>query len=311
MALLIDIKNPKWLTDAALRDELWAYTPDADIRIASDPGDPADIDMLTVSSYHRGEALKYPNLKVIQKTGAGVNNILDDDLLPDSVTVTRLEAHISGNEMAEYALAYVLQEQRQLRLYNQHQQKPEWVSYPPRKSAETTVAVLGLGQIGQIIARRFVDNRFKVCGWSRTQKNIDDVTSYCGAEGRTQALNEADYVISVLPSTPQTVDLYNCELFAQFKPGAFFINVGRGDQVNEADLIDALDREVFAGAILDVFASEPLALDNPLWWHPKVQITPHVSGYHLGDATRDIAENFRRLQSNLALLNVVDRSLGY
>ena len=311
MALLIDIKNPDWQTDEALRDELWVYTPDADIRVASDPGDPAEIEMLTVSSYHRGEALKYPNLKLIQKTGAGVNNILDDDLLPDSVMVTRLEAHISGNEMAEYALAYVLQEQRQLRIYREHQRKPEWLSYPPRKSVETTVAILGLGQIGEIIAQRFIDNRFKVCGWSRTQKNIDDVKCFCGAEGQVQALSQADYVISVLPTTPETRNMYNQELFAQFKSGAFFINVGRGDQVNESDLIDALDREVFAGAILDVFASEPLAVDNPLWRHPKVQITPHVSGYHLGDAIKDIAENFRRLQSNQALLNVVDRSLGY
>jgi glyoxylate/hydroxypyruvate reductase A len=89
------------------------------------------------------------------------------------------------------------------------------------------------------------------------------------------------------------------------------INVGRGDLVNEPELIQALDEGLLAGAILDVMSIEPLPSDNPLWLHPAVQLTPHVSGYHLGDAILDIGENFRRLQSGEPLLHPVDRSRGY
>lgn len=311
MALLIDIKHPQWLTDDELRTELLKYDPEADIRIGENPGDPGEIEMLTVSSYLPGEALRYPNLKVIQKTGAGVNNILEDKDLPEAIQVTRLQTSTSGSEMAEYALAYVLQEQRHLCLYHQQQRLSEWTAYPPCKAKETTVTVLGLGRIGSLVAQRFIDNDFRVAGWSRSPKNFSSIDCYSGEDGLAGALACADYVVSVLPSTPKTRGMFNRALFKQFREQAFFINVGRGDQVNEAELMQALDDELLSGAILDVMSVEPLPADNPLWLHPKVQLTPHISGYHLGDAIADIAENYRRLRNNESLLNLVNLEHGY
>lgn len=311
MALLIDIKHPDWLTDAQLRDDLLRYYPDAEIRTGDAPGNLQDIEMLTVSSYHPGEALRYPNLKLIQKTGAGVNNILADESLPPEIQVARLRTDTSGNEMAEYALAYVLQEQRQLRAYHAQQARSEWISYPPRRAAETTVAVLGLGRIGALVAQRFVVNGFNTVGWSRSPKQLDGVVCHAGDAGLGDALAAADYVVSVLPSTPQTRHLFNYALFGRFHPDALFVNVGRGDLVDEADLMRALDDGLLAGAVLDVMSIEPLPAEHPLWLHPRVQLTPHVSGYHLGDAIVDIAENYRRLQRGEELLNLVDRELGY
>jgi len=311
MALLIDIKHPDWMTDEELRRQLLDYYPEADIRIGADPGDPGDIEMLTVSSYYPGEALKYPNLKVIQKTGAGVNNILADADLPEAIQVVRLQAGTAGAEMAEYALAYVLQEQRHLRQYHAQQADSQWKHYPPRRAAETTVAVLGLGRIGLQVAQRFVDNGFRVSGWSRSQKRFDEIDCYAAEAGLHQVVAAADYVISVLPSTPATRYLFDRELFGHFNPAAFFINMGRGDLVDENDLIAALDAAEFAGAVLDVMSVEPLPAESPLWLHPAIQLTPHVSGYHLGDAIADIAENYRRLQAGESLLNPVDREQGY
>lgn len=311
MALLIDLKHPDWLRDEDLREQLLQYQPDADIRIGAEPGKLEEIEMLTVSSYFPGEALRYPNLKLIQKTGAGVNNILADDRLPQSIQVTRLQISTSGNEMAEYALAYVLQQQRHMREYHQQQSRSQWVSYPPRRSSETAVAIVGLGRIGQIAAQRFIDNRFKVLGWSRTHKNLPGIDSYVGEDGLARLLAIADYVVCILPSTPATLGLFGRRLFEQFKPGAMLINVGRGDLINEAELIQALDEGLLEAAVLDVLSVEPLPEDSPLWLHPKIQVTPHVSGYHLGDAIVDIAENYRRLQSGEALLHLVDRGLGY
>ena len=311
MALLIDIKHPDWITDEALRDALLEYYPEADIRTGADPGNLDQIEMLTVSSYFPGEALKYPNLRVIQKTGAGVNNILADAGLPASVQVVRLRSGTAGVEMAEYALACVLQEQRHLRQYHKQQARSEWISYPPRIAADTTVAVLGLGRIGELVARRFVDNGFRVSGWSRGQKRLDGVDCHTGEAGLHATVEAADYVISVLPSTLATRGMFDRELFARFNPAAFFINVGRGDLVDENDLIAALDEGALIGAVLDVMSTEPLPEESPLWLHPRVQLTPHISGYHLGDAIADIAENYRRLQAGEALLNPVDRELGY
>ena len=311
MALLLDIKQPDWMTDNEMRDQLRHYLADGDIRIAAEPGRLEDIEMLAVSNYFPGEALKYPNLKVIQKTGAGVNNIFADSDLPKTIKITRLQTTTSGNEMAEYALAYVLQEQRHLRNYRSQQSRSQWISYPPRRSDETTVAILGLGRIGQQAAQRFIDNQFKVIGWSRSQKELPGVDCYAGMDGLEQLLEIADYVVAILPSTPETAGLFSRPVFEWFKPEAFLINVGRGDLVNETDLIQALDDKLLAGAILDVVSTEPLGEESLLWLHPKIQLTPHISGYHLGDAIMDIAENFRRLESGEDLLHLVDRKLGY
>ena len=227
MALLVDVKFPQWMADDDLRTELLQYYPEADIRIGADPGDPNEIEMLTVSNYLPGEALQYPNLKLIQKTGAGVNNILADETLPPDIQVTRLQTSTSGAEMAEYALAFVLQEQRHLRRYQQHQSRSEWVSYPPRKAAETTVLVLGLGRIGALVAQRFLDGGFIVSGWSRSLKDLTGVHCYAGADGLHAALESADYVVSVLPSTDDTRGIFCFELFKQFNTNAYFINMGR------------------------------------------------------------------------------------
>jgi glyoxylate/hydroxypyruvate reductase A len=105
--------------------------------------------------------------------------------------------------------------------------------------------------------------------------------------------------------------MFKYDLFKSFNPQSIFINVGRGDLVNEPDLMLALDDDLLAGAILDVMSIEPLPADNSLWLHPKIQLTPHISGYHLGDAIFGIAENYRRLRNGEPLLNLVDIEQGY
>ncbi len=311
MALLIDIKQPEWMEDEVLRQQLLAIDPDADIRCGDNPGDPLDIEMLTTSTYLPGEALKYPNLKLVQKTGAGVDAIMVDESLPASIQVTRLRTDTSGQEMAEYALAYVLQEQRQLRQYQQNQSQNLWEAYAPHRACETTVAVLGLGRIGNLVAEKFISCDFKVLGWSRSQKNIAGVVCYAGGDQLADVLGKADYVVSILPSTPETTRLFNHKTFGLMKPSAFIINLGRGTLIDEDELIQSLDEGLLAGAILDVMQAEPLPEASRLWTHPKVILTPHVSGWHLGDAVTDIAENFRRLKAGEVLLNQVNRELGY
>ncbi len=311
MALLIDIKLPDWMKDEELQQGLLKIYPQSDIRCAAEPGNLDEIEMIAVSTYHAGEALRYPNLKLVQKVGAGVNSILADQSLPEPVQVARVKSETPGQEIAEYSLACVLQEQRHLRVYSNNQSRWRWQALPPRQAEKTTVAVLGLGLIGSITAQRFVDNRFKVTGWSRTKKSLPGVECYFGEKQFSTLLKTADYVVSVLPSTPDTVNLFNDEVFALMKPGAVIINCGRGDLINEVDLIQALDNGLLGAAILDVMQIEPLPVNSPMWRHPKIVLTPHVSGWHLGNGIDDIAENLRRLDNGEALLHLVDRKRGY
>lgn len=311
MALLIDIKQPVWMRDEELRDALIARYPGADIRVSAAPGNLADITMLAVSSYEVGESLRYPNLKLIQKTGAGVEAIVADTTIPPDIAVARLKSETPAQEIAEFSLACVLQEQRHLRLYREQQAVHHWSALAPRQAQETTVAVLGLGMIGTITAQRFFANGFQVIGWSRSAKKLDGITCYHGADQFGRVLGAADYVVSILPATPETENLFNHRTLAQMKPAAWLINVGRGSLIDESALMQALDAGLLGGAILDVMQAEPLPVESPMWLHPKIILTPHVSGWHLGDAIYDIGDNLRRLEQGEPLLHLVNRTLGY
>jgi glyoxylate/hydroxypyruvate reductase A len=311
MALLVDIKQSDWMTDEQLRDSLLSIYPSGDIRCAQSPGNLDEIEMLAVSLYFDGEALLYPNLKLIQKAGAGVESIIADASIPESVQITRLRSDVPAAEMAEYCLAAVFQEQRHFRQYRDDQMKSMWQPMEPKESYKTTVAILGLGLIGCIIANRFLDNRFQVTGWSRSPKQLEGVQCYSGMDQLPELLAEADYVISILPSTPETVDLFDQQRFSEMKPSAVLINVGRGDLVNESDLVKALDDGQLSHAILDVVQVEPLPNSSPMWRHAGITITPHISGWHLGDSIYDIAKNFEQLEKGQPLLHLVDRQLGY
>jgi glyoxylate/hydroxypyruvate reductase A len=152
---------------------------------------------------------------------------------------------------------------------------------------------------------------FNVLGWSRSQKDMDGITCLSGEDGLTTLLNQSDHICAILPSTKETQHLMNAERFARMKPDSTLINCGRGSLINEADLMKALDAGRPGHAVLDVVSQEPLPADNPLWRHPGVTITPHVSGWHLGDAMKDIAANFLRLSAGEPLLHEVDRDRGY
>jgi phosphoglycerate dehydrogenase-like enzyme len=130
----------------------------------------------------------------------------------------------------------------------------------------------------------------------------------------TRHLPDADYVVAVAPLTEQTKGMFDAAAFAAMKPSARFVNVGRGELVVTSDLVAALERGAIAGAALDVFESEPLSSDSPLWTMPGVLISPHMSGDFIGwrhTLVEVFAENFRRWRAGEPLRNVVDKALGY
>ncbi|MCP5371590.1 MAG: glyoxylate/hydroxypyruvate reductase A [Hyphomicrobiales bacterium] len=311
MTLLIDVVNIKWMANEEVRDAVRPFLPDVEIRCAPDIGDPADIVMVAVSRLAPGRAASLPNLRLVQKLGAGVDSIVGVPDLPPGVRVARLRPDTPAREIAEYCLAHVLQRHRHLPFHAANQARGEWRGRAPDKAPATTVGVLGLGHIGGRVARTFAGLGFRVMGWSRTAKAIDGVDCRHGGAALPQVLAACDYVVAVLPSTPATQDLFDAAMLAHMKPGAVLVNVGRGDLIVDDDLLAALDGDRLGGAVLDVFRTEPLPDGHPFWSHPKVTVTPHVSGWHLDGGFEDVAENYRRLLDGRPLLHEVDRAAGY
>lgn len=311
MALLIETNMPEWMTNEFLKAQLQPLLPDVDIRYAPNLGDLSEVVMVACVWMPAGWARMLPNLRLVQKLGAGVEAIVDDPDLPLDVQVTRLKPDIPAQEMAEYCLAHVLWQQRNMYRHVQDQGSKKWDPIPPRKTAETTIGILGLGHIGRQIATLFAHLGFRVLGWSRSPKFIKGVEPHYGNDRLQPLLAKCDYVASVLPSTAQTRNLFNRSTFAAMKKGATLINVGRGDLIVDNELLTALNEGHLGRAVLDVFHAEPLSSEHPFWSHPKITITPHVSGWHVDNSFTTIAENYRRLLDGRPPINLVNRERGY
>lgn len=311
MALLVNIGHDGWYRDRELAAELRNLAPGADIRTLEEPGDLAEITMLAVSGLADDLPPQLPNLALVQKLGAGVETIVAHPALAPHVQVTRLKPLEPAREIAQYCLAYVLQGQRNILAHAANQARASWESLEPKQNHKTRVGVLGMGHIGGETAALMRDLGFEVHGWSRSAKDMEGVTCHHGAAALEPMLGICDYICAILPSTGETRGLINAQTLAAMKPGATFINAGRGDLVDEAALIANLDRGHLGHAVLDVFCTEPLPEQDPLWAHPQVTITPHISGWHLGEALQDVVENFRRLGAGEDLLHAVDRQRGY
>ncbi len=311
MALLINIGLPDWMSDEQLQDELAPLLCGVEIYCGLPEQVLEDVTVVAVAERVPDIWHKLPNLKLVQKLGAGVDLILADPKLPEHVRVARLAPDIQCKEIAEYALAYVLREQRNMLFHQHNADQNNWRPVGPKQPHKTTISVLGLGNIGAKTAELFVALGFKVMGWSRSLKSIAGVDCYAGDDALKKILPQSDYVVSILPSTPQTQDLFNAELFNLMKPGSVLINAGRGELIVDEALITALDQGKLAAAVLDVFREEPLPQDHPFWTHSKITITPHVSGWSIDGGLEDIAENYRRLQQGQPLLHEVDKKLGY
>lgn len=311
MTLLLDIRFPEWMQEDDLRDFLAPHLPGIPIKCGIDGESMPDVVMLATVRLFPGVAKALPNLKLIQKLGAGVDGIVRDQSLPAHVRVARLRPDAPAHEIAEYCVAYVLRDQRNLRFHDDKATQNAWQQKAPRRTPDTCVGVLGLGHIGSRTAHYFAALGFRVIGWSRSPKTIEGVDCRHGDAALAELLPDCDYIASVLPSTPNTRDLFDADRLSSLKPGAVLINVGRGDLIVEDDLISALDAGSLGGAVLDVFRKEPLPSDHPFWSNDKITVTPHVSGWHLDGGLEDVAENYKRLVAGEELLHEVNRVEGY
>ena len=293
------------------RDELRARMPQLDVRIWPEIDDPAAIEIALVWRPPPDELARYPNLKAILSLGAGIEGLVADPTLPD-VPIARMVDPSLTRTMSEYVLTAVLRHHRGFDRFEREQRARRWAySFPPQ-AAGRQIGVMGLGELGAPAARELVSYGFPVAGWSRTPKAIDGVTSYAGRSERHAFLHRCNILVCLLPLTAETRGILDAETFGSLPHGAFVINAARGAHLVEADLLAALDSGHLGGATLDVFHTEPLPPDNPLWRHPKVLITPHVASYSLPATAADgVVDNIRRALAGEPLRHQVDRARGY
>jgi phosphoglycerate dehydrogenase-like enzyme len=260
-------------------------------------------------------------LRWLQSTWAGVNALVDNSTKRDYMC-TRV-AGCFGPLMAEYVLGYVLLHERRLLTALDQQKARKWDKRPftqgTRPVAGLTLALIGCGDIGKDIARAAKAVGLRTVAFkrdvSRPVPHVDKISA-----DLAPVLRDADFVVNTLPSTPSTRGILGSGALAECVRGRdedasrapLLINVGRGDVASESDLVEALDRGWISAAVLDVFEVEPLPASSPLWGHPKVIVTPHVSAVSFPDDVAAVfAENLERYTTGRDLLHAVAWEKGY
>lgn len=251
-----------------------------------------------------------PDLKAMFALGAGVDALIAN--CPPSLPLIRLEDSGMATQMADYATRMLLDWFYRDADYQQQQAEGKWRPYAQDDKQRWTVGILGLGQLGAAVARRCLSLGFPVHGWRNSPQAAEGITTHWGTEGLHEMLPHCKVLINLLPLTPHTNDLINKDVFDRLPNGAFLINMARGAQVVDDDLLDALDRGQLAGAALDVFRQEPLPAHHPFWHHPAIRVTPHVAGITpLNEAVEQIAEKLQAFAAGKPVSGLVDRQRGY
>ncbi|WP_169567255.1 2-hydroxyacid dehydrogenase [Sneathiella limimaris] len=309
MALIFhsSIKRDDWW-----RAEMAKHVPDLEMRFHPDVGNPDDIEFALCFNMPEGELARFKNLKAIFSLGAGVDHFFKDPTFPKHVPLARVVDDELSARMTEYVVQHVLNHHRDQLTYDHQQRQKVWKVHHPPAATARKVGILGLGALGNHAAKTLASLGFQVSGWSRSKKEIPSVKSYAGAGELDQFLSEVEILVCLLPLTEETEGILNADLFAKLPEGASLINPGRGPHLVEEDLIKALDSGHMSCATLDVFRTEPLPEDSPLWSHEKIRITPHVASIAAPNRVAAlVAQNIIRARNGEKLLNQVDVDRGY
>jgi glyoxylate/hydroxypyruvate reductase A len=251
----------------------------------------------------------FTRAKAVLSLWAGVEKIVGNRTLTQPLA--RMVDPGLTEGMVEYVTAHVLRHHLDLDadIVNPAH---AWTPRVPPLARERTVAILGLGELGGACATALAALRFNVLGYSRRPRTLSGIDCHSGDAGLRAVLRQAEILVLLLPSTPDTAGLINAERLALLPPGAMIVNPGRGALIDDDSLLAALDAGHIAHATLDVFRTEPLPPDHRYWSHPRVTITPHIAAAtRATTAARVLVENIRRREAGQPLLHLVDRSTGY
>jgi len=250
-------------------------------------------------------------LKWIQALGTGVDGITDQPSLREGVIVTNMHG-FHGSPVSEAAIMAMLALARDLPRALRSQAQRKWDRFPARTLKDKTVGIFGVGVIAATLAPMCKAFGMTVVGVSSALRAVAGFDRMYSREQLGEAVRELDYLVLLTPCTRETRGIVDAGVFAAMKPASCLVNLARGGVVDEAALVDALERKTIAGAALDVFREEPLPADSALWSMPNVILTPHLGGFFEGYpdcALPVVEENLRRFLSGdiESMLDVVKR----
>jgi len=303
---LTDNRPEPWI------EGLRAALPEAEVENWSPGAAPADHAVVWVPP----QALldEQPQLRGLFNIGAGVDALLKLRV-PPNTRVVRLDDAGMSVQMAEYVCHSLIRHFREFDAYEAESRAGRWSYRRPREREDFPVGIMGLGVLGERVAKAAGHFEFPVNGWSRSAKDLAGVRCFAGEDGFDAFLGASRVLVNLLPLTPATRGILNRATLSKLhggKPGGYLINVARGAHLVESDLIPLLDSGQLAGATLDVFEVEPLPADHPFWRHPKITVTPHGSARTMRDASiAQIARKIRAIERGEPVAGVVDIDRGY
>ncbi|XP_055943324.1 glyoxylate/hydroxypyruvate reductase A-like isoform X2 [Argiope bruennichi] len=279
-----------------------------------------DAEVLIMDCTYLSEMLySLPNAKWIQTTWAGLELLMgsvDRTKPPPNFTLTRYVDPYFGELMSNYVIAQIINIERGFYVYHDAQKTATWSRpfFPDfRVLSDLTIGVLGAGKLGASVSSLLKKAGCSVLVFVRSSRsdgptnNYDEVTTELN-----DVLEKCDYLVNVLPSTPETEGLLDGDVLKNCQKKPIFMNIGRGDIIKDSSIIKALKAGWISKAILDVFEVEPLPPDNPLWNTPEVYITPHIGAIpRIEGIAKFIAQNYMRYVKKEPLLNEVDWKKGY
>jgi len=258
------------------------------------------------------------NLKWIQSWSAGVDKFLEDNsfkyLKENEIALTSVRG-IHKDSMSEQVMGYLISFSRRLPELMELKKKKEWDRLKVDYLKDKTLSIFGLGAVGKEVAKKAQAFKMNVIGVKRnTDVEIPGVQEIYSPDQAEKVLNKSDYVVVTMPLTEETRGYFGYDKFKAMQETAYFINVARGEIVKEKEMIKALNKDLIAGAALDVFEEEPLPEESPLYEMDNVILTPHTSGLfpdYNKEAVEIFKNNLRRFLEGKELKNVIDPNRQY
>jgi glyoxylate/hydroxypyruvate reductase A len=254
------------------------------------------IDVVVINDANPSMLTRFPALRFVQSTWAGVDGLLQAGDFP-AVPLARLVDPALAAEMAESALGHVMDLHINMPRYRVQQAQCLWQSHEPCRAADRRVGVLGAGEMGRATLALLDAVGFDLACWARSARFVGGVEVQNGRDGFARVLERSDILVNLLPLTPETCRILDHAALAMMPHGAMLINLGRGGHLDLAAMTAALDSGQLSHAVLDVFEREPLLANDPLWLRADVTITPHVGAKtDPVSASRIIARNIARFR---------------
>ena len=286
---------------------------DKNIDIAVYPDmDYNDIDCVCLWKHPKKVLGEFKNLKLIHSMGAGVDHILKLKNYNKKIPVIRIKDEEMGERIANYSLAQILNYQLNFKIFQNSQIKQYWSGErTPIDNKNLTVGILGLGFLGNHIAKLLNKLNYNVIAYKKNRARVKNVKIYTG-KNIISFIKNSDVIISILPSTAQTNNIIDKKFLKNMKKNSCLINIGRGNAIEEKDLLNHLKKNKNFYAYLDVFKDEPLKSSSQFWKLPNVTITPHVAGVTaIEPSVKYMYSKYKKLRKNKNVKSDVNPSDGY